>query len=651
MKNIKVLICSVPVETPGTVLVRKRSEGCYPTIPKIACTALNNWAEKNEYKCSFYDIDMLYPSDEEVEKYFIDNPQDVVGLSAVTSTTYLQVKRLSRIIKKINKKTLIVVGGYMTAAANTILNKIEGADICVVGNGEIAWVGILDYMKEHLAEKRDRFDFEKLSKIKGLVYIEDEKVKFTGYGQTLAGCHLIPPDFEWLKSGLNGDDEALKNYFRPYHKIEEAIMDPRSFEKERKPNAVSIFTSKGCVAKCTFCQRGSKGYDVYDLDKFDKYLTILKEKYNVGFLMVTDENFGSNRKYTHQLTELFHKHNMLWHANGVRCTSVTKEDLIHYQKNGCISLKFGIESGSQTMLDVMEKKFTTEDIKKAIFGCAEIGLHTTLLGFMIAMPGETEQTIKESAELAGELDAKVKVPPKYIWGHNDIPYAMPLVGTPLYEYGKQIGLIGSKIEDEEEYLKMTSNVGVFKRYYLNFNGAPIKEVLFWDMLFWMESTRSYLKHMNGSKDDENSIKYYSGQMKLQSKNPHHKMKQKSVAIMGAGNESNLSFSNYFITNFIRDHVIFNKKIAKLPRFIVYPLVKYSLYLEWLFQKYILKDQHNLHKYSSSFASAEYRISKKAFDKKATTQKDRSLRTIVQKNEEKLNRTNEEKVLSSLTAGP
>ena len=124
MKNIKVLICSVPVETPGTVLVRKRSEGSFITIPKIACTALNNWAEKNEYKCGFYDIDMLYPSDEEIEKYFIDNPQDVVGLSAVTSTTYLQVKRLSRIIKKVNKKTLIVVGGYMTAAANTILNKM-----------------------------------------------------------------------------------------------------------------------------------------------------------------------------------------------------------------------------------------------------------------------------------------------------------------------------------------------------------------------------------------------------------------------------------------------------------------------------------------------------------------------------------------------
>ena len=94
-------------------------------MPKIACTALNNWAEKNGFKCNYYDIDMLYPSDEEIEKFLRDNPQDIIGLSAVVSTSYLQVKRLCRIIKKVNEKTLIVVGGYLTAASNVLLNKTK----------------------------------------------------------------------------------------------------------------------------------------------------------------------------------------------------------------------------------------------------------------------------------------------------------------------------------------------------------------------------------------------------------------------------------------------------------------------------------------------------------------------------------------------
>ena len=159
---MEIIINSVPVESPGATLLRKRSESCNPIMPKIAITSLYHWAEKNGFSsCKFYDIDMLYPSDADIEKYFRENKADVVGLSAVVSTSYLQVKRIAKIIKKVNKHTLIVCGGYLTAAANTILRKTE-VDVCVVGDGEIAWVGILKFMKEHLEtgkNKIERSDF------------------------------------------------------------------------------------------------------------------------------------------------------------------------------------------------------------------------------------------------------------------------------------------------------------------------------------------------------------------------------------------------------------------------------------------------------------------------------------------------------------
>ena len=66
------------------------------------------------------------------------------------------------------------------------------------------------------------------------------------------------------------------------------------------------------------------------------------------------------KKYCYEAAELLNKYDMLWYAGGVRVTNVTKEDLLHYKNNGCISIKFGIESGSQTMLDIMEKKFKTK---------------------------------------------------------------------------------------------------------------------------------------------------------------------------------------------------------------------------------------------------------------------------------------------------
>ena len=650
---MQVTITSVPVEIPGFKLRRKRSEGPKPILPKGAISSLNSWAEKNNFPtCKFYDIDMLYPNDDAIEKYFRDNKTDVVGFSAVVSTSYLQVKRLARIIKKVNKKTLIVCGGYLTAAANTILRKTK-VDICVVGDGEIAWVGILKHMKEHLNSGKNKLDIDKLLEVKGIALLDDNNnLKFSGYGQKLAGCNMTFPSFDYLKSGLQNDEEAFKNYFKPWQRHDEFHFDKRSHEKDRKPMMSSLLVSKGCVAKCTFCQRGAKGYMVYDLSKLEAHLKDLRDKYDVGFVQIDDENFGSNKPYTYQVADLLNKYSMLWVCMGVRCNSVKKEDLIYYKSKGCCSVKFGIESGSQTMLDIMEKKFEVDDIKKAIFACQEINLSAPISGFMVGMPGESLKTIRESGKLMGELAANIRVPLGLQFKYNDLCYALPLVGTPLYEYGKQLKLIGEGIDEEEEFLENTANVTMFKRYYMNFNGAPMSEVLFWDILVYLEATRTYVKLMKGKTENHELVKKYIKRAEIQGDNPQVKSKQKSVEVMGgSGVADGFKFSQYFITNFLSQHIIFNEAIAKLPRWLVDPIVRYMLYLEYLIQKNIFKDKHNLHKTVNAKVDREIRVKYEEVNPETTTQKDRSLRTIVAKKMEELKRTREETLISTLTGGP
>ena len=53
---------------------------------------------------------------------------------------------------------------------------------------------------------------------------------------------------------------------------------------------------------------------------------------------------------------------------------------------------------------------------------------------------------------------------------------------------------------------MTSNVAILKRSFLNFNSAPVTEVLFWDMLYWNDVYKIFLKFMNGEDDDLNAVK-------------------------------------------------------------------------------------------------------------------------------------------------
>ena len=654
---MNVALCSVPTEVPGTEPRRKRSEqatGMQGILPKIAITSLNHWTVKNGYKpCKFYDIDMLLPSDEVIINYFKKNPSDVVGLSAVVSTSYLQVKRLSKLIKQVNNKTIVVCGGYLTSAANTVLKKTD-VDICVVGNGEIPWVGILKLIKEYKESKKNTLNIDDLLKINGIAVLDDNKLRFSGYGNSLPGCEMTFPDLEYLKSGLKENKDAFSNYFRRFTNNEMFSMDSRSYEKGRKPNVVSLFTSKGCVAKCTFCQRGSKGYYVYDLNKLENYLQDLVNNHDVGYIYVDDENFGSNKKYTYQVAELFNKYNLLWTAAGVRCTNVNVQDVKHYKKNGCVALKFGIESGSQTILDIMEKKFTVEDIKKAVFACYDNDLYSPAVGYLVGMPGETIKTCLETGKLMGEISAHIGIPPALIMGQIDSYYAIPLVGTPLYEYGKQLGLIGQNVDAEEKYLEMVSNVAAYKRYYINFNGAPMSEVVSWDMVVFMEATRTFYKLTKNKSLNKYWLNKFEVAMKIRGKNPHTKSMQKKVQVMGdAGERVNISFSQYLITNFLKQHVIFSKVLAKIPRFILYPIVRYLLYFEFLFQKYLLKDSHNLHRITNAKVNSKLRIKDNEINPLTTTQKDRSLRTIVLKRMKKLNinETPEEKALRSLTAGP
>ena len=305
------------------------------------------------------------------------------------------------------------------------------------------------------------------------------------------------------------------------------------------------------------------------------------------------------------------------------------------------------------MLDIMEKKFTVDDIKKAVFACYDNGLYSPPLGFMLGMPGESLHTARESGKLLGEIAARIGVPPGLIFGVVDIVYALPLVGTPFYEYGKQIGLIGQGEDEEEKYIELTSKAAYYKRYYLNFNGAPISEVIFWDMLVFLEATRTFEKLMKNKTLNKEWGKKFISVMKIQSFNPHVKAKQKKIKIMGAGGEKKgISFNSYFITNIIKQHIVFNRIVAKLPRFLVEPIVRYMLYFEFLIQKNFFKDKNLLHTVSATNKkmNSKIRIRYEDIDPSKTTQRDRSLRTIVEKINKKLNKNEQEKTLDLLTRG-
>jgi len=589
--NLKISLLTVPVEVDYSSLAVKsrpdtdifvsstRSDGQLPIMPKIAIISLIKWMEVNGFSKTdydFFDIDMLLPSDEELIDYLQSYQPSVVGLSAVVSTCYAQVKKLSAVIRKILPDCWIVLGGSLTASANLVLNKTN-VDICIVGDGEIAWVNLLNYFKSN----GYNFDKELLSGIAGLAYLDDEdRLIFTGYGPSIPGGSNQLPDYDILKLGLKDRPLELNNYFRRGLGSTAFQTDPRSYESHRRPMLAQLWTSKGCVARCTFCQRSTKGYRTFSIEAFDEHLQMLADRYNVGFIHILDENFGSNNAYARSIAECMNRRGMLWMASGVRVTSVDRDDIKFFKENGCVSLKFGVESGSQKILDVMEKKFTVERVYDTLIHCYDLSVYSPL-AVMVGMPGETNETASETGAFLGRLSYMSGVDPEY--AGFSVFYALPLPGTPLFVYGQQLGVIGKSPDEEEAFLMSVSGTGANKPNYVNLSGAYIKDVIWWDWLIKLEARRTFdeLVRRNGLPKSgflqEIVVEDKKREIIGNSLSLWQTLKTFRIPKL-IGWKARL----FYMGDDIMEHVVVpNKLLARLPRILIYPALRNLLFAHYL----------------------------------------------------------------------
>jgi radical SAM superfamily enzyme YgiQ (UPF0313 family) len=425
---------------------------------------------------SFYHIDLLRPLREEAIDYIVSHNPDVIGISTPTSTNYGNCKYYTIEIKKRLPNVTIILGGNMAASAEVILRR-TGVDFCVLGEGERVCCQLFD----KITENRSR---EEICKTKGLAFLEGESFVNTGYAEQIPKEEIYDVDWDIL------DSISIKHYFRLVKDLDQRHL--KSFFKEANSSSVSyslsdegeilnksiaeIFCSKGCVTHCTFCHRFSKGIRIVPPDIVISRIKELIKRFNVGVIFFSDECFGANIKWLLEFCELIKPLNLLWRVSGMRVKGVSP-DIIKIMKDaGCRSIIYGMETGSERMLQVMEKMVSLEDNYNAMRWTIEAGLYT-VPQLVIAMPGETSETIKETADfLSYALTLDRSQNPKNI----SINFVQALPGTPLYEYGRDKGLMGVTTEEEEQYLLAVSNVEAADgAKTINFTDYPCLIILSW----------------------------------------------------------------------------------------------------------------------------------------------------------------------------
>jgi anaerobic magnesium-protoporphyrin IX monomethyl ester cyclase len=425
----KILILTTPIRPIPTD---------FPPLGSLSViTALN---KAGFHDTEFYNIDLLRPEYSDVIDYIKEKKPDVVGISAVVSTAYGYSKKISLDIKKLLPETTIILGGNLGASAEIILNK-TGVDFVCTGEGEVTIVDFIECWRK--AESKDDY-----KDVKGLSYIDSsQNLIVTSFPDPIKAEDVYDLDWSIL------DDLSHTDFFFPEwdspRSVERFFRDPRSHESHRTGKRVATLPgSKGCVARCTFCHRWDKGIRYIPASLIMERVDYLIEKYNVGFINFADENFGTDRKWLAHFIEEIKKRDIIWRVGGMRVNTINPETIKKMKDAGCIYVQFGMESGSQKMLDVMEKVTKVEQNYNAIKWMTESNFFTTVQ-LVIGMPGENPETIEETSRFTSFV---VEQSPLTDPNALSINFAQALPGTPLYEAGRSKGFIGQTLDGEEKYL-------------------------------------------------------------------------------------------------------------------------------------------------------------------------------------------------------
>jgi len=205
---------------------------------------------------------------------------------------------------------------------------------------------------------------------------------------------------------------------------------------------ISMFTTRGCPALCTFClwpqTHSGHRWRLRSSDDVAREVAFAREAFPyVKEIFFDDDTFNYQKARTIELCKKLKPLNFTW-----SCTSRVTTDyetLKAMKEAGCRLLIVGYESGEQQILKNIKKGATIDMALRFTENCKKLGL--VIHGdFIIGLPGETRESIRKTIDFAKRLDTEtIQV---------SIAHAYP--GTELYDYGKNNGLITIDSMTDEE---------------------------------------------------------------------------------------------------------------------------------------------------------------------------------------------------------
>jgi anaerobic magnesium-protoporphyrin IX monomethyl ester cyclase len=368
----------------------------------IGITTIAAILETKNYEVKIIDADAENLTFEETLNRTVSERPDYVGSTTMTATMDITHRFYSRLKEHLPEVIIIVGGPHASALPGETLEEIKSIDIIVKGEGDDTIVELIDAIEN----KQD------LSPIKGIAFRKNGRIVETPDRELIENLGRLPvPAYHLLKYNLYRS-YGWNNWVNGH----------------RKPLGV-IFAGRGCYGKCNFCATKvmfGERMRFFPLERIKSEIDLLVNKYKIRVLYFQDDTFTANRRMVNEICGYLIQNG---YNKNLEIMVSSRTDTIHLptlrimRKAGIRWICFGVESGNQKILDIMHKKTTLDQIRRAFKAANKAGLFVAG-NYMIGHLGETYETAMDTINLACELRQD----------YVSFAVAIPLPSTELYRH-------------------------------------------------------------------------------------------------------------------------------------------------------------------------------------------------------------------------
>lgn len=334
---------------------------------------------RDKHEVEIYDRN-INANDKDFLSFLEDYNPDIVGFTSMTSLMLHDLIHLGKIIKELRTNIIIIVGGtHATIEPDSLLDE-PYVDYIIRGEGE-----------ETLLEFCDTFEKDK-KKLRDLKNINN-------------------------------------NPLRPLMDINNLKIPDYSLIDIKKYDHFYVILSRGCIGNCTFCsnhkmwgKNGNSFVRMFSVEKSIETLKNLIDKYKINNFSLMDDNFLNYKERVRKICNYLEGKRLNFFCFG-RADCINDEILSYLKKAGCHTIQIGIESGSQRVLDFLNKNTTVEQNEEAI-KCVERNGITCDASVMTGIASETKEELTKTLEFIKRV--KPSCPDAQIFN--------PMPGTPIFDY-------------------------------------------------------------------------------------------------------------------------------------------------------------------------------------------------------------------------